>query len=127
MKYLIDAHAWIEYLEGSTQVKKVKEIFEGSHEVLVLTLTMAEVVSKFTRKGYDPTVAWVAMAANAVPVELSARQAKEAGKTHAEIRKKIPNFGLVDAILLTIARDLKAKVVTGDTHFKGFKETVFLN
>ena len=42
------------------------------------------------------------------------------------MKKKIRDFGLIDAIILTTARKLKAKVVTGDPHFKKFKEVVFI-
>ena len=63
---------------------------------------------------------------NSTIVGLTPEIAKEAGVSHADIKKKVRNFGLVDAIILVSARKLKAKIVTGDKHFKGFKETVWL-
>ena len=63
---------------------------------------------------------------NSKVVGLTPEIAMNAGLLHADMKKKIRNFGLADSIILATARKLRAKVVTGDSHFKGFKETVFL-
>jgi len=44
-----------------------------------------------------------------------------------ENKKRNIKFGLVDAFVLLTARELDAKILTGDRHFKGFKEAVLLN
>ena len=51
---------------------------------------------------------------------------KEVGILHAEIKKKIKDFGLADTFVLATARILKAKILTGDPHFKKFKETILI-
>ena len=43
-----------------------------------------------------------------------------------EIRKKIKDFGLADVFVLLTARKLNAKIITGDPHFKGFKEAILI-
>jgi len=58
--------------------------------------------------------------------EITPELGKKAGILHAELKEKMKNFGLVDALILTFAKELNAKVVTGDEHFKGFKEAVFI-
>lgn len=126
MKYLIDAYAWIEYLEGSEKGKVVKNILNDNNEIFTLALTISEVVSRIKRKGLDAEAAAEAIQSNAKILDISAKAAKEAGVFHAEMREKISDFGLVDAILYTIAQAEEAKVVTGDPHFKGFKNVVFL-
>ena len=52
--------------------------------------------------------------------------AKEAGIFYAEIRKKNKSFGIVDSLLITSAKMIGAKVVTGDNHFKNFSEVIFI-
>ena len=52
--------------------------------------------------------------------------AKEAGSIHASIRKHIKDFGLADAFVLLKARKLKAKIITGDPHFKDCKEALLI-
>lgn len=51
---------------------------------------------------------------------------REAGLLHALIRKKIKDFGLIDAFVLLTARKIKARVLTGDNYFKGFKEVILI-
>ena len=51
---------------------------------------------------------------------------KEVGLLHAEIKQNIKDFGMVDVVVLLTARRLNAKVLTGDPHFKGFKEAVMI-
>ena len=125
MKYLIDAYAGIEYLEGSDAGKRIREIV-AMHEAITLSITVAEVISKVKRKGLDEKVAYDALMSNSVIIDFSSSTARSGGLIHAEIRKSVPNFGLVDSLLLAVARENKIKIVTGDHHFAGFKEAVFI-
>ena len=59
-------------------------------------------------------------------VALEVNIAVEAAKIHAENKVKIPDFCLADAIILASARSRKQKVMTGDPHFKNFKDAVML-
>lgn len=43
------------------------------------------------------------------------------------MRKTMRDFGLADAYILAAARKLDAKVLTGDKHFEGVKEAVFIS
>lgn len=126
MKYFLDSYAWIEYLEGSSQGQKIKNILEGNNEVYSLNLCIAEVVSKIQRKELDAEIAYKAIISNSKILQLTPKLSKEAAFLHADTRKKEKNFGLVDAILLTMARSVKSKIITGDNHFKHFKEVIFL-
>ena len=127
MKFIIDSSAWIEYLEGSLLGEKVRKILFENNEIYVLNLMIAEVVSKVKRKKGDADTAYNSIISNSKIVELTPKIAKEAGLLHAEIRKKIKNFGLVDAIILSSARKLGAKILTKDEHFRRFKESIFLD
>lgn len=46
--------------------------------------------------------------------------------THKGEKVKTPDFGLADAIILASARSRNMKVLTGDPHFKNFKDAVML-
>ncbi len=124
--YVIDSWAWMEYIQGSEQGKKVKEFIEDGHPVFSATITIAEVSSKLRRKGSDSTIGRDAILANSRPVAMDADLAYEAGQIHAEMRKNNANFGMADAVILSTARRLKARVLTGDPDFKGVKEAIFI-
>lgn len=126
MRYLIDAYAWIEYLNGSSKGKKVKEILSMQNEIFSLSETIAEVVSKVKRTEGNAEIAYEAVISNSKIFSITPAIAKEAGLFHAETRKKIKDFGLVDSLLFTTARKMNAKILTGDAHFKGFKEAVLI-
>ena len=127
MKYVIDAHAWIEYFLGSDRGKKVKEIIEfNDNEIYTSIITIAEVVSVTKRENRDAEEKYrdILNLSNIYFVNLEL--AKEAGILHAETKKKIKHFGLADTFVLLTSRKLGAKIVTGDPHFKGMKEAILI-
>ncbi len=126
MKYLIDAFSWIEYLEGSSKGERVSNILKSDNEIFVLPLTIGEVVSKTKRKDKNHELAYESITKRAKIISTTPRMAKEAGLLHAEMRKKFSQFGIVDALLVITARNIKARILTGDNHLKQFAETEFL-
>lgn len=127
MKYVIDSYAWVEYLEGSELGEKVRKIIMDNNEIFSLNLTIAEVISRTKRKNQNVEIAFNAINTNSKVAEITPEMSKKAGLFHAEIKKKVKDFGLVDALIITLARELNAKLITGDKHFKGFKEAVFIS
>lgn len=127
MKFVIDAHAWIEYFIGSDKGEEVKKILESDdNEIFTSTVTIAEVVSATKRENRDAEEKYADIINLSKIFFISPEFAKEAGILHAETRKKVKDFGLADAFVLLTGRKLGAKIVTGDPHFKGFKEAVLI-
>jgi predicted nucleic acid-binding protein len=126
MKYLIDSYAWIEYLDGSLIGEKVKKIIESENEIFSLNLTISEIISRVKRKNGNIDIAFAAINSISKVAEITPEIAKKAGEFHSEMRKTSKDFGLVDSLILILAREINAKVVTGDEHFREFKETIFI-
>lgn len=126
MKYLLDSYAWIAYLEGGKTGEKVNKLFEEENEIYTLAINITEVISKIARKKGNTKLAYHAITSNAAMLELSPEIFHEAGIFHAKTREKIPSFGLVDSLLYTSSKKFNMTFVTGDSHFKGFKEVLFL-
>ncbi len=126
-RYVIDSYAWIEYLVGSIKGMKVKEIVESeNNEIITPTIVLAEVTSITQREERNAEEAYKMILGLTKTQNLQSEDAKEIGLLHAEMRKKIKDFGMADTVVLHTARRLVAKVVTGDPHFKGFKEVIML-
>lgn len=123
-EYLIDAYAWIEYLEGSIQGEKVKKILE-THTCSTSAVTLAEVVSKAKRTNKDPEIAFDSVILNSKVLLVTEEVAKRAGILHAEMKAKDKTFGLADAFLLA-QRTRKQKILTGDPHFRNIENIEFL-
>lgn len=127
MKYVIDAHAWMEYFLGTDRGNEVKKILESEDsEIFSSIITIAEVVSITKRENRDAEQKYVDMVNLSSIYGINTEFAKEAGILHAETKKNIKDFGLADAFVLLTARKLNAGIVSGDPHFKGFKEAILI-
>jgi predicted nucleic acid-binding protein len=123
----VDAHAWIEYLDGSTRGSRVRDLLENpGNTILTSTVTLAELVSKSLRTKRDPKVAIAAVESNSTLHTISPALATLAGEVHAEEKKRKTDFGLADAFVLATARSRSSKVLTGDPHFKDVPEAVMI-
>jgi len=126
-RFVIDAFAWIEYFDGSERGLKAKNIIENKeNDIYTSYVTFAEVVSKFLRKGSDTEGMILAVSALSKIPEINKFTSIQAGSIHAEMKKKTKDFGLADAFVIAAARDIDAKILTGDPHFKNIKEAMMI-
>ncbi len=114
-EYIIDAYAWMEYLNGSKSGEIVKGILEKEN-CFTSAVTLAEVISKIKRSGLDAKVAFEAVTLSSKVLQVDENTANAAGLIHAEKRKTMKNFGLADAFILA-QREPNKIIVTGDPHF----------
>ena len=126
-KFVVDAYAWIEYLEGSEKGKKFAEIIEAnSNELFTSSATLSEVISKFLRAKKDVKIALTAISTLSTVEVINQELAIEAGFIHFEAKKKNKEYGMLDAFVAATAKKLNAKILTGDPHFINFKEAVMV-
>jgi predicted nucleic acid-binding protein len=126
-KYVIDAHAWIEYLTATNTGTKIKTLLEKDNaETFTCAVTLAEIISKIAREQLDTEYAYAIVTSNSEIVDADEQLSKQAGILHAQIRKTKKDFGLADAYTLATARLLNAKILTGDPHFKDIKEAILI-
>jgi predicted nucleic acid-binding protein len=124
---VIDAWAWVEYLIGSKFGKKLAEVLDDSgSEVYTCAVTLGEVISKVAREDRDTEAAYAILLSNSKIISVNEELSKQAGILHCEMRKTAKDFGLADAYVLATAKILKAKILTGDAHFKDVKEAVLI-
>ena len=127
MRYVIDAWAWIEYLIGSNRGSKIRIILENEkNEIFTCSLTIAEVISMIKREKRDYELAYKSIISLSQICNITPELSKEAGLIHPDIKKKMRDFGLADVFILVTAKMLDAQIVTGDEHFKDFKNVVFI-
>ncbi|MGD6851580.1 MAG: PIN domain-containing protein [Candidatus Bathyarchaeia archaeon] len=125
-KHVIDAYAWIEYLDGSIKGKKVAQILEENDEIYTCAITIGEVVSKVARMGKDAKTAYDILLSNSQIITADEELSLQAGLAHCEMRKTQKDFGLADAYIIAAAKKLKSKILTGDPHFQGTKEAIMI-
>ena len=126
-KFVIDAYAWIEYLDGSEKGRKVAEIIEeDTNEIFTSSGTVAEVVGKVLRRNEDINIALNHINNFSAVIDITQDICIAAAHIHFEYKKKNKNFGMLDAFVAAIAKKLGAKILTGDNDFRNFKEAVMI-
>jgi predicted nucleic acid-binding protein len=131
-RYVIDAYAWIEYFRASKAGEVAKKYIE-SKESATPTIVVSEISRKLlreielgneTQEGRLKRLEFIR--ATSRIVDLDFEIAAEAGKIDVDMKKKVKGWGLADSIILCTARNVKGNVVTGDEHFRGLEETIFI-
>jgi PIN domain nuclease of toxin-antitoxin system len=125
-RYVVDAWAWLEYLNGSELGKSVEARFAEASQLFTSTATVAELVSRYKRRGMPEEVAVRAITTLSKVVGPGLDDAVEAGKVHAETKARAPNFSLSDATVLQLAKKFDAEVLTGDPDFQGIKDALMI-
>ncbi|MBI4451702.1 PIN domain-containing protein [Candidatus Woesearchaeota archaeon] len=126
-RFVVDAWAWIEYLEGGDAGAVVKRHVEDArNEISTSAVTVAEVVSKLLRTKRDPHIGLQAIHALSKVIPVDERAAAFAGELHAQWKTTTKDVGLADAFVLAAARATNAKVLTGDEHFRKIPEAVII-
>ena len=124
---VIDAWAWIEYLDGSALGSKVRDMVMDERNALYThVVSMTEIVSKEKRKGKDPDAAWRAITSLSKILSADEGDVKAVGLLHAKIKSKNKNFGLGDSYVLHSARKIRGRVLTGDPDFRGIADAILL-
>jgi len=119
---VVDSWAWVEYLDGSAVGKRADEVMQKALGLWTSLASVAEVVSKYRRRGMDEGPAVMAMTTLSKIGVPSLEDARQAGRIHAEVVPKVPNFSFADSFALQLARKVGGKVLTGDADFRGIKE-----
>jgi len=121
-----------EYLRASKYGETAKEYIENADAVTpnIIVAEISRIQEKEIELGNKTSDGRLKrldfISANSQVVALDFDLAVTAGKTDLEMKKKIKDWGLADSIVLCTARNLDGKVVTGDEHFRGLKEVIFI-
>ncbi len=134
MKIVIDSYAWIEIFLGTEKGRSALKTIEDAELVLTPQTVLAEVARKYLREGMKENIIQsrletISESSETHPVDEAI--AIESGKAYLEMERrakeaKLRKPSLFDAIVLATARLNSSKVLTGDSHFRGLPDTVWL-
>jgi len=133
-KTVVDSWAWVELFKASAPGRTAKGYIEEAEDAFTPSLVLAELARKYLREGEDPVRVrrWLEVISEATQVvEIDIGLAEEAARASSDLAEKarregLGRPGLGDAIVLATARVCKARLLTGDPHFKGLPETLWL-
>ena len=134
MRIVVDSWAWVEILRLSAAGKEAKVQIEQADEAFTPSLVLAELARKYLREGEDIALVrrWLQGISEATEVHhIDLDLAIEAGMDYGELMSKarkegLERPGLGDALILATARVTQSRLLTGDPHFRGLKETLWL-
>jgi|TARA_B100002003_G_C13994355_1_gene480321 predicted nucleic acid-binding protein len=124
-RYVIDAFAWIDYIESGPFSIKIEELLQKD-ECYTCSGTVAEVLSKVLRKKGNAKECMEAIYTLSKIIPITEGSAHIAGTFHSTQRKIKKQFGLGDAFVYAAALEKNAKILTNDHHFEDLKETIML-
>ena len=134
MALTIDSYAWIELIRGTSLGVRSKGLIEAAEQTFTPAIVLAEVAHRCLRDGMEERVVrheLRSMAESSMVVPIDIGLASAASKATTELRESarargIPMPGLSDGLVLATARKFGTQVLTGDAHFKGLSETIWL-
>jgi len=118
--YVIDSFAWFEYFAGSEAGMKARPYIE-SGKGITPTIVVAELSEKYRRDNipFAQDLEFILVKTRIIPLDTTIAQ--KAGSLSFERKRVVRRWGLADSIVLATARECRAKVVTGDEHFRDLR------
>lgn len=135
VKIVADAYAWVELFAGTRKGEFAKGKMEEAETVITPDTVLAEVARKYIREGLKEETTRQRLSTileASEPAYIDDDIAVEAGKAYLQLEKRAKDAGLrkpslFDALILAVARKIGGKVLTGDEHFEGLPETIWIN
>lgn len=124
MTVLIDSWAWVEFFAGSRIGEEVRDyVMDESLEIIISSINLAEIY-RIALDRFDESTAETrrrAMLSRCFLIPVDEEIAIQGARFRHE-----RNWGMEDALIYATAVRKGAKVLTGDPHFKGLMDTIFL-
>jgi predicted nucleic acid-binding protein len=135
VKIVADAYAWIELFAGTRKGGFAKSRMEEADAVITPDTVLAEVARKYIREGIKEEAVRQRLSTileASEPAYVDDGIALDAANAYLQMEKRAKDAGLqkpslFDALVLAIARKNDAKVLTGDEHFEGLTETMWID
>ena len=134
VKIVADTYAWVELFSGSHNGGLVKTTMEEAETVITPDSVLAELARKYLREGIEEQrirhrLSTILEASE--PAYIDDEVAIEAGTAYLQLEARAKKLGLnkpslFDALVLAVARRTGSKVLTGDKHFEGLSETIWI-
>ncbi|MFI5417780.1 MAG: PIN domain-containing protein [Candidatus Lutacidiplasmatales archaeon] len=135
MSLTIHSYAWIELIKGTPLGVKVKGLMEAAESCYTPAIVLAEVAHKCLREGFEEgqirrELRGIVESSALVPIDpdlvavasLATRELRELARS-----RRLNPPGLGDGLVLATTRRTRARLLTGDAHFRELHETLWLN
>ncbi|MGI0132337.1 MAG: PIN domain-containing protein [Thermoplasmata archaeon] len=134
MRLTVDSFAWIELIRGTRLGRQAGELINRAEQCFTPAIVLAEVAHRCLRDGLDESLAVQELRAmtessTITPIDSDLAVAASLAATELQERARAQRLrrpGLGDGLVLATARTTASQLLTGDPHFRGLPETVWL-
>ncbi|MBI4214445.1 PIN domain-containing protein [archaeon] len=121
--YLFDSFAWLEFFEGSKRGEAVKRLLRDKTKIYTTSANYYEVFYRMEQKkgpfARERAMHFIESSSKIVPIDT------EIAAHAAELRLS-EKLSAIDAFTLVAARQVGARLVTGDEDFRRFEEVLMI-
>ncbi len=124
---VFDTYAWVEYVLSGPYAEEVERRLATAAEALTPASVIGELKEVMLRHDVDAEKIDLIMKyvkGKTTVVNIDAEIAEKAGEINYEYKKTIKGWGMLDSLVYAATVARKAKVVTGDTHFKDLPNVI---
>ncbi len=122
---LWDTYAWVEFLNNSDVGVEVAKTLEVEPPQTAMA-SISELSSWALKNGKAPQAILKVVKDGSQLMEFTNGIAGLAGQIHNENKSHTKGFGMVDSMIYATALANSLKIVTGDPHFEGKRDVVFI-
>ena len=131
-RYVIDTYAWVEYLIGSESGARARPYIEGGNAITP-SIVLTELRKWFLREieagrrqenEMRRVMSFIELTTEVLPLDVNL--AIKAGEVDFLMKKRIKGWPIADSIIYSAAKENAAEIVTGDPHFKGLDNVIFI-
>lgn len=128
---VFDAYAWVEYAADGPKAEFVNNYLNSPDEILTPASVIGELKESMLRHGEKKkTISQVIdfIRARSTVVKIDLEIAELAGEVNFQ-QKKVKGWGMLDSIVYAVLASPEwknSKVLTGDPHFKGLTNVVYI-
>ncbi len=127
LRVILDTYAWVEYLIGSIKGEVVRKLFEDKrNEFLSVECSLSELKGWALREKKDFGRLYSIVKANSHIESVDLQDWLNGADIKSEMRKKMNDFGLMDALLIAKQKRYECKIVSGDPHFEKLPNIIYL-
>ncbi len=126
---IFDAYAWVEYAADGPHAPKVNGILAEHEEIYTPASVIAELRDSMLKKGIPNAsiqliIRYIEGKSRIIGISLEV--AELAGEINFQQKKTVKGWGMLDSFVYAVAKSLGGVVLTGDSHFKGLRDVIYL-
>ena len=135
MTVVFDSCAWIEFFLGSDKGEKVRDIIMSEEDIITPSIVLAEVANKYYREGVGEEIIKQRLndittisLIRYIDIDVLSKlgEAREIMLSNLKKRSIKSKPSLADYLVYAVSLVEEAMIVTGDEHFNGLKNVIYL-